>query len=79
MDRVKAINELSLPSNKKSLHSFLGQINFLRRFIQDFSSIVKPITLMLKKDVSFVWMEEGKEAFQKTKSAITRAPLGLYL
>ena len=32
-DRVKAINNLSLPSNKKSLQSFLGQINFVKRFI----------------------------------------------
>jgi len=47
----------------------------MRRFIQYFSSIVKPITLMLKKDVPFVWTEEGKEAFQKIKSAITRAPV----
>jgi len=45
----------------------LGQINFFRRFIQEFSSIIKPITLMLKKDVPFVWIEEGKEAFQKIK------------
>ena len=30
---------------------------------------------MLKKDVPFVWTEEGKEAFQKIKSAITRTPV----
>ena len=29
-DRIKAINDLILPSNKKSLQSFLGQINFVR-------------------------------------------------
>jgi len=63
LDRVRAINDLSLPSNKKSLQYFLGQINFIRRFIQEFLSIIKPNTLMLKKDVPFIWMEEGKEAF----------------
>lgn len=30
---------------------------------------------MLKKDVHFVWTKEGKEAFQKIKLAITRAPI----
>jgi len=30
---------------------------------------------MLKKDVPFVWKEEGKEAFQMIKYAITRAPI----
>jgi len=27
---------------------------------------------MLKKDIPFIWMEEGKEAFQMIKSTITR-------
>jgi len=72
-DSIKMINDLALPSNKKSLQSFLGQINFVKRFIQDFSSIIKHITRMLKKDAPFVWIEEGKEAFQKVKAVITKA------
>ena len=30
---------------------------------------------MLKKEIPFVWTKEGKEAFQKIKLAITRAPI----
>lgn len=48
--RVKAIKKLSLPVNKKGLQSFIGKINFMSRFITDFVGLVRPITLMLKKD-----------------------------
>lgn len=59
---VKAIEAFPLPSNKKALQYFLGQINFVRKFINDFLEIVSPITAMLKKDV-FSWSEEAKQAF----------------
>jgi len=50
-DRVKAIEALALPSNKKALQSFLNQINFIRKFINDFSEIISLIISMLNKDV----------------------------
>jgi hypothetical protein len=47
--RVEAIQTKSLSRNKKEIHSFLGRINFLRRFMPNFAEIVKLITDMLKK------------------------------
>lgn len=63
LDRTKVIEEFPLPSKKKALQSFLGQINFVREFINDFLEIVSSITAMLKKDVVFSWSEEAKQAF----------------
>jgi len=36
-NRIKEISEISLPHNKKAMQSFLGQINFVKRFVPDFS------------------------------------------
>ena len=47
--RVSAIHTLSLPRNKKEIQTFLGKINFLRRFIPNYAKIVKDITDMIKK------------------------------
>jgi hypothetical protein len=47
--RVEAIQTLSLPRSRKEVQSFLGKINFLRRFISNFSKLVKHITTMLRK------------------------------
>ena len=66
-DRVKVIEALPLPSNKKALQSFFGQINFVRKFINDFLEIVSPMIAMLKKDVVFSWLEEVKQMFRTLK------------
>ena len=36
-DRIKEISEISLPHNKKAMQYFLGQINFVKRFVRYFS------------------------------------------
>jgi hypothetical protein len=58
--RVDAIHEIQIPRNKKSIQSFIGRINFLRRFVPNFAKIIRPITNMLKKDVVIKWSLEEK-------------------
>lgn len=72
-DRVKEIKEVPLPVNKKGVQSFLGKINFVSCFISDFVGMVRPITLMLKKEIHFKWTLEAKESFEKIKEAICLA------
>jgi hypothetical protein len=48
-NRVEAIKTLSLPRSKKEIQSFLGKINFLRRFISNFVELVKFITVHVEK------------------------------
>lgn len=74
LDRVKSIETLPLPSNKNALQSFLGQINFLRKFISDVSKIISPIIVMLKKYAQFSWLDEVKKSFYNIKMAIIEAP-----
>jgi len=47
--RVHAIQTLSIPRSKRGIQSFLGKINFVRRFIPNFAELVKNINSMLKK------------------------------
>jgi hypothetical protein len=49
--RIEEIKAIVLPHNKKAMQSFLGKINFVRRFISDFVEIVKPLQEMIKKDL----------------------------
>ena len=69
-ERVKAIQLINILRNKKSIQSFIGKINFLRRFIPNFAEIVKYITDMLKKDAEIKWISEARESFEKIKQAI---------
>ena len=56
------------------MQSFLGQINFFKRFVPDFSRIVSPLQAMIKKNSLFKWGQEEYEAFDLIKQAIINAP-----
>ena len=56
------------------MQSFMGTINFVRRFLPDFSQIVKPLQQMVKQSVQFKWTDLEKSAFNKIKTAISHAP-----
>jgi hypothetical protein len=49
--RVDDIQKIEIPINKKAIQSFIGKINFLRRFMPNFAKIIRHITIMMKKDV----------------------------
>jgi hypothetical protein len=73
--RIEAIDTINIPRNKKEIHSFLGKINFLRRFIPNFVEIVKLITDMLKKDSEMKWTTGAKASFEGVNKSISEAPL----
>ena len=72
--RAFSIETLTLPRNKKDIKSFLGKINFLRRFIPNYAEIVKDITNMLWKDHEVKWTVSSRHAFDQIKKAISEAP-----
>jgi hypothetical protein len=41
--RTQVVAKLSPPSSKNAMQSFLGKINFIRRFVPIFSEIVRPL------------------------------------
>jgi hypothetical protein len=67
LKRVKAIQQIDISRNKKSIHSFISKIIFLRRFIPKFVEIVKYITDMLKRDAKIKWIPEVRESFERIK------------
>ena len=72
--RIKAIEQIPLPHNKKGMQSFMGTINFVQRFVPDFAEIVKPLQQMVKQSVQFKWTDVEKNAFSKIKTSIAHAP-----
>ena len=55
--KVDAIEKMPCPKDIKAIRSFLGHASFYRRFIKDFSKILRPLTNLLQKYVySFLMM-----------------------
>ena len=53
--KVDAVSSWNRPKNVTEIRSFLGLAGYYRRFIQDFSKVVAPLTRLTKKEVPFVW------------------------
>ena len=68
-NKAKAIMQAKPPSNKKELQRFLGQVNFLRRFISNVAGKTKVFSplLRLKGHEDFTWNEEHQLAFDTNK------------
>jgi hypothetical protein len=73
--KVKDILEWKLPTTVHQVRSFLGLAGYYRRFILDFSKIVKPITGLLKNDTKFDWSSKCNEAFEQLKVLLTTTPV----
>ena len=52
--KIEMISKLPSPINVKTMRQFLGHVGFYRRFIMDFSKIVKPLYKLLEKDSKFM-------------------------
>jgi hypothetical protein len=74
-NRVAAILKIDIPRRKKEVQSFLGRVNFLRRFIPNLAEIIKFITNMLRKGSEIKWTPEARKSFEDIKVALTKAPV----
>ncbi|GFO03198.1 Pol polyprotein [Plakobranchus ocellatus] len=48
-DKVSKLINLTVPTTKKQVRSFMGMLNYYRAFIPDFASIAAPLTNLLRK------------------------------
>jgi hypothetical protein len=75
LSKVKEVLEWKPPMTVFEVRSFLGLVGYYRRFILNFSKIVKPITELLKKGNKYVWSEACDEAFKHLKKLLTTSPV----
>ena len=73
--KIEVIQNLPLPSTVKDLRSFLRNVSFYRRFIQEFVKVSEPLTTLLCRDKDFIINEEGKRAFRMLNQALIEAPI----
>ena len=54
-EKVEAVMSWERPKSVFEIRSFLGLAGYYRRFIEDFSLIVAPMTRLTRKEVKFDW------------------------
>src|SRR5258707_2033689 len=73
--KVCRVTEWPTPMKVKEVQSFLGFVNFYRKFIHDFSNIAHPLYTLTHKTQRWVWGSPKQEAFNALKKAVTSAPI----
>ncbi|EAA64859.1 hypothetical protein AN2027.2 [Aspergillus nidulans FGSC A4] len=74
-EKVKAIKEWETPTTIKGVRGFLGFANFYRRFIPNFSGIVRPLNNLTKKGTPFLWTKECQDSFDLLKEKFITGPV----
>ncbi|GKD12066.1 putative reverse transcriptase domain-containing protein, partial [Tanacetum coccineum] len=71
--KVESVKNWKTPELSTEIHSFLGLAGYYRRFIENFSKIAKPLTLLTQKNKVYVWGDKQDEAFQILKDKLRNA------
>ncbi|KAL4125759.1 hypothetical protein QTP88_009999 [Uroleucon formosanum] len=77
-EKIKSVLQFLIPTSVKEIKSFLGLSGYYRKFIKSYSLISKPMTNLLRKDVTFNWDTSCQEAFDKLKNILCSEPILQY-
>ena len=72
--KAEAIRNLDPAKDIKELQRVVGMINYLGRYIKNLSTIISPMTDLLREDTSYYWGPDQNSAFEKVKTLLTEAP-----
>ena len=68
--KIKAIMEAPAPKNVSQLCSYLGLLNYYRKFIKNLSSLLRPLHQLLCHAKAWKWTQQCEAAFVQTKKAL---------
>ncbi|WVZ83273.1 hypothetical protein U9M48_030439 [Paspalum notatum var. saurae] len=73
--KVSTVTNWKVPEIPKEIREFLGLAGYYRRFLENFSKIVKAMTFLLEKDAEFKWTDAQQAAFDELKKRLTTGPV----
>ena len=75
LEKEKAILEMPEPHTERQVRGFLGRLNYIARFISQFTAICEPLCKLLRKNQFVRWNEDCQEAFGRIKKCLTNPPV----
>jgi transposase InsO family protein len=74
-EKVKVIADMSQPTNKSELRSFLGMVNYLTKWIPNCAVKTAPLRELLHDNIEWVWQQPQDDAFKELKRMLISAPV----
>jgi len=72
--KLLAVTEWAQPTNIHQLRTFIGFVNYYRRFVPGFAVTASPLFQLFKKDAPWEWSARADRAFHDLKTALTVSP-----
>lgn len=74
--RIEAIIQLPIPKTVRQCRSLIGAVNFVRQFIPDLASLLRPIIDLTKNNQSAIkWTYECQQSFNEIKRILSTEPV----
>ena len=73
--KVDAVIRFKVPKTVKQLQSFLGLVNYYRKYIANVARVSKPLYNLLQKGVKWKWGQKEQGAFDSLKTSLTSSPV----
>ena len=77
-EKIRAMQEMTQPSNTKELKTFLGFIQYLAKFLPNMAEVSAPLRKLLEKNTAWHWEKQQEDSFQQLKRMATSAPVLSY-
>ena len=71
---LAAIDKFPVPSDIKSLRSFLGLASYYRRFVPSYARLVAPLHRLLTKGIRWRWTDEEQQTMRGIHDSFLAAP-----
>ncbi|GKE96182.1 putative reverse transcriptase domain-containing protein [Tanacetum coccineum] len=75
LNKLTIKNRYPLPRIDDLFDQLQGLAGYYQRFIENFSKIAKPLTLLTQKNKTYVWGDKQDEAFRILKEKLCNAPV----
>lgn len=73
--KIDRIMTWPIPRNPSELRTFIGGIQYYRRFFSHLSDVAQGMIKLLKKNVKFIWDTEAQESFNMCKRLLCSEPV----
>ena len=73
LEKVEAVMSWERLKSVFEIRSFLGLAGYYKRFIEDFSQLVAPMTRLTWNEVKYEWNDPCERTFQELKRRLTLA------
>lgn len=74
-EKIQAILNIPTPTSVSEIRRVIGLTSWYRRFVPNFSTLIAPLSNLLRKNKTFLWDKDCENSFQSLKECLISAPV----